>query len=101
MSTKLRFDSTPASMIASRRYPTPVPGAQENPGDRATISDHAKLMTITELSEWLNIPVPTLYLWVHQRRLPHIKIGRLLRFERAAIESCIGSWRVKAPNHSA
>ncbi len=57
-----------------------------------------RLLTIQELSSWLSVPVPTLYLWVHQRKLPHVKIGRLLRFEKNAIEGCLMKWRVKNAN---
>jgi len=31
----------------------------------------------------LGVPVGTLYCWTHQRRIPHVRLGkRLVRFER-------------------
>lgn len=43
-------------------------------------------MPIGELSAYLGIPKWTLYQWVSQRRIPHYKLGGLLRFKREEIE---------------
>ena len=40
-----------------------------------------KLLRIEELGEYLNIPVGTIYYWVHLRKIPFIKMGRGLRFD--------------------
>jgi len=39
-----------------------------------------KLLTIEETSKMLNIKVGTLYVWVHQKKIPFVKIGRRLVF---------------------
>ena len=45
-----------------------------------------KLITVDELSALWNVPKTTLYNWVNQRRLPHVKLGRSLRFDLVQIE---------------
>lgn len=40
-----------------------------------------QLLTINQLSEVLQIKVPTIYGWVHEDYIPYVKIGRLVRFE--------------------
>jgi excisionase family DNA binding protein len=44
------------------------------------------LWTIEDLSEFLKLPVKTLYTWVSQKRLPHLKLGNRLRFRQKEIE---------------
>ncbi|MHB8485215.1 MAG: helix-turn-helix domain-containing protein [Candidatus Acidiferrales bacterium] len=39
------------------------------------------LLTIREASQYLSVSVSTLYGWVWQRRIPFVKIGRVLRFD--------------------
>ena len=43
------------------------------------------LLTIKDLSAWLNIKPSTLYLWAAQGKIPCRKIHGLIRFERDAI----------------
>ena len=45
-----------------------------------------QLIDINELSLRWCIPKATLYNWVNQGRLPHVKLGRSLRFDVAQIE---------------
>jgi excisionase family DNA binding protein len=46
------------------------------------------LMTYQELGDHLGIKVSTLYAWVHQKRIPHVRFsGRMVRFDRAEIET--------------
>ena len=40
-----------------------------------------QLMTPAQLAEYLQIEVPTLYVWVSRRQIPYRKIGHLLRFD--------------------
>jgi len=44
------------------------------------------LLTANELSELLKISKDTVYRWVHQGYLPHIKMGGAVRFNQRAIE---------------
>ncbi len=46
----------------------------------------SKLINITDLSEYLGIPVNTLRSWVWQERIPSYRLGRNLRFARDEID---------------
>ena len=47
-----------------------------------------RLMTITDLSEMLGVPVDTLYGWRHRGEGPEgYRIGRHVRYRRAAVEA--------------
>ncbi len=47
-----------------------------------------KLVTYRELAEYLNIPIGTLYAWVCQGTIPHIRISsRTVRFDLAQIDA--------------
>ena len=39
-----------------------------------------KLLTINDLSEVLGIPKATIYCWTSSNKIPHIKIGKHLKF---------------------
>ena len=39
-----------------------------------------KLLSPQELSTALNISIETVYAWTSQKRIPYIKMGRLVRF---------------------
>ena len=45
------------------------------------------MLTIKELSAWLNIKPSTLYLWVSQNKIPCCRIYGLIRFEPDAIQA--------------
>lgn len=54
-----------------------------------------KTLTYAQAADFLSIPLGTLYSWVHQQRIPHIRIsGRLVRFEKAELERWIDQQRV-------
>ncbi|MFK7827895.1 MAG: helix-turn-helix domain-containing protein [Oligoflexales bacterium] len=44
------------------------------------VSEKYRLMTSTEASEFLQVKLSTLYTWVHWKKIPYRKYGRLLRF---------------------
>ena len=50
-----------------------------------------KLLTIKEISELLQIRVSTLYKWVHMELIPHVKVGRAVRFR----EKDVAAWLEK------
>ena len=50
------------------------------------------LLTIKDVSTWLNIKRSTLYLWAAQGKIPCRKIHGLLRFERDAIQDWLQSF---------
>jgi excisionase family DNA binding protein len=39
-----------------------------------------RLLTIRELAEYLRVNPFTVYRWVAQKRIPHLRVGRTLRF---------------------
>jgi len=54
-----------------------------------------KLLTIDELAEVLSAKKSTIYQWVHLGLIPHIKVGRLLRFRERDIEKWLSSKQVE------
>jgi nitrogen PTS system EIIA component len=44
-----------------------------------------RLLTVDEVAAWLQVKPRTIYQWVHEGYIPLIKIGSLVRFERAEI----------------
>jgi excisionase family DNA binding protein len=44
------------------------------------------LLTVKAVSERLQVKPSTVYLWAAQGTIPHLKLGRLLRFDRDEIE---------------
>ena len=54
------------------------------------------LMTLDEASGLLRLKVSTLRAWVLRRRIPYVKVGRLVRVRRADIERLIAASVVPA-----
>ena len=54
-----------------------------------------KLLTIDELAEVLSVKKSTIYQWVHIGLVPHIKVGRLLRFKEESIQKWLISREVE------
>ena len=46
------------------------------------------LMTVEELSKLLKVKKSTIYKWTHEEYIPHVKMGRLVRFNPKEI----GEW---------
>ena len=46
-----------------------------------------RYLNIREASRFTGYAVQTLYVWVSQRRIPHVKKGGRLRFDLEALES--------------
>ena len=42
-------------------------------------------MDIKELSDSLGVEVSTIYKWTHQRRIPFVHVGKLVRFREADV----------------
>lgn len=56
-----------------------------------------KMLSPKELAVVLGISLETLYVWTAQRRIPHIKIGRLVRFKLDEVKKWLDAKRVE-PN---
>ena len=54
-----------------------------------------KLLNITEMAEYLGITVGTLYAWVSQKRIPYIKLGRLVKFDLRKIDKWLEEKTIK------
>jgi excisionase family DNA binding protein len=45
-----------------------------------------KVLSPEQVSSMLEVKISTIYQWTHQRFIPHIKIGRFVRFKEDEIE---------------
>lgn len=60
-----------------------------------------RLMTVSELSEYLSIPKGSIYQMTFAQKIPAdciVKIGRSLRFEKGKIDAWVSSRTVARPN---
>ncbi len=55
------------------------------------------MLTVKELSAWLNIKPSTLYLWVSENKIPCRRIHGLVRFEPEAIQTWLNSFSSSSP----
>ena len=56
-----------------------------------------RLLTYAQAARFLNVPIGTLYAWVHQRRIPHHRLGpRTIRFTEADLVAFVEATRVDA-----
>ena len=53
-----------------------------------------KFLRVEELSAYMGTPVATLYTWTHQKKIPHLKGGRSVRFDRDEINLWLKGRRV-------
>ena len=55
-----------------------------------------ELLTLPEAAERLRLKVSTLRDWVLRRRIPYVKVGRLVRVRRSDVEALISKSLVPA-----
>ena len=48
-----------------------------------------RLMTAEEVAEYLHVHLQTVYLWAKMGRLPFLKLGRSVRFDKLALDQLI------------
>jgi excisionase family DNA binding protein len=65
---------------------------------RMSSSQGSRLLTVNEAAEFLSVSVSTLYGWAWQRRVPFVKMGRALRFDRMDLEMFVNANRHSAKN---
>lgn len=53
------------------------------------------LMTIQQVADLLGLSKQTLYKMVNQRRIPYVKVGRLLRFVLQTEATIPGTWIIR------
>jgi excisionase family DNA binding protein len=51
------------------------------------ISKQKQLLDMNEASEFLGISKSTLYEWVIQKKVPFVKVGRLTKFKKEALDT--------------
>lgn len=49
------------------------------------------LMTVEEAAAYLGLSVHTLYAWTSQRKVPFIKLGNRVRFDRQKLAAWVGA----------
>lgn len=54
-----------------------------------------RYLTIEELSKYISTPKGTIYAWTHMRKIPHSKVGRILRFDKQEIDQWMKKKKVK------
>ena len=54
-----------------------------------------RFINIKELAEYLGMSRGTLYVWVCHKKIPHLKIGGLVKFDMSDIEKWIRRRRIK------
>ena len=58
---------------------------------------YLQMLTVKELSAWLNIKESTLYLWVSKNKIPCRRIHGLVRFEPEAIQAWLNGFTPPSP----
>ena len=53
-----------------------------------------RLLSVAELSEYLGLRKSTIYQWSAMRKIPIVKMGRLVKFDRRDIDKIIERSRV-------
>lgn len=46
-----------------------------------------KFLTVEQVAEYLSLSKATVYQWASEKRIPHYRMGRAIRFKQAEIES--------------
>jgi excisionase family DNA binding protein len=46
-----------------------------------------KFLTVKEVSEYIGIATDTIYTMVNQRRIPYVKVGRLVKFDLSMLDT--------------
>jgi excisionase family DNA binding protein len=51
-----------------------------------------KLLIPQEMADILGVKASTIYQWTHQGFIPHVKLGRFVRFDEAAVMKWVEEW---------
>lgn len=57
-----------------------------------------KLVDVKELSEMLSIRPSTIYKWVHEGRIPHCKLHKLVRFDPNDVWEWVKKRKTRKPS---
>jgi excisionase family DNA binding protein len=53
-----------------------------------------KFLTVKEVSGYIGIATDTIYTMVSQRRIPYVKVGRLVKFDQSDLDSWLKQHKV-------
>ncbi len=51
------------------------------------------LLTVAQVAEWLRVRPSTIYAWVASGKIPHVRVGTLIRFDRLGVLRWLGTRR--------
>ena len=54
-----------------------------------------EIYNVKELSEYLGIPISSVYGWVEKRMIPFYRVGRLVRFKKGEIDIWLEKFKVE------
>jgi excisionase family DNA binding protein len=49
----------------------------------------SRLISVPEAAAYVGVSPDTIYTWVSQRRIPYVKVGRLVKFDEAMLQAWI------------
>ena len=82
-SGRLTFATEAGQAVKSSQLVFITVGTPPGPDGRADLSD---IIQVTEdLAQWLQVKPRTVYQWVHERYIPVVKLGVLVRFNPASV----------------
>jgi excisionase family DNA binding protein len=61
------------------------------PEDSAPTDELAELLTLDEVVTWLRVPRSWVYERTRKGQIPHVKLGKYLRFSRLALAEWLGA----------
>ena len=54
-----------------------------------------KLLTPQDVADWFQIKISTVYQWTHQGFIPHVKMGKFVRFRASEVLAWLEKRSVK------
>jgi excisionase family DNA binding protein len=73
------------------RSTVPLRASEGSPSEQ---SDNVELLNVAEAARFLAVSPSTLYGWVWQRRIPFVKLGRAVRFDKADLHEYVSRNKV-------
>jgi len=66
----------------------------------AQIENANRLISVDDVSQRLGVKIKTVYGWVHARRIPFVKVGRLVRFDLIDVNDWLRQRKVEVRDDS-
>jgi excisionase family DNA binding protein len=63
--------------------------------------DEGRWLSVEEIAAYLGVQRDTVYKWVRLKGMPHRKVGRLVKFRKAAVDKWIESGKAAKPPRQA